>query len=233
MCDIAARPDAGRRARHLHARPAASSRQTWQQRGARPGPVAHGVPARQVLLFAEVFSAKVFPHVYGLLRAGTPEAIAQTEASLTAGLTARPRPCAMWFRARVGVPLPPLVLLLHATLACGPDPRAAYARGARVGRRWCDGGAAARRQTLDAFLRRHGSEEGGAYLLGGRYSFAETAASPFLLRMLVVLPHYRGFDAAAVARERGLKRLSAWLEVRPTVMLAHALNRPGESMLCC
>ena len=185
--------------------------------------------ARQVLLFAEVFSAKVLPHVYGLLRAGTPEALAQGEACLTAGLSARPRPRATWVRVRVRVRLPPLVLPLHATLACGPGPPAACARGARVGRPWSEGGAAARRQTLDAFLRRHGSEEGGGYLLGGRYSFAETSASPFVLRMLVVLPHYRGFDAAAVARERGLDRLSAWLKVRPTVMLAHALSRPRRA----
>lgn len=48
------------------------------------------MPLRQVLLFAEVFSAKVLPHVYGLLRAADEQAVADGKASLTAGLTARP-----------------------------------------------------------------------------------------------------------------------------------------------
>ena len=68
-------------------------------------------------------------------------------------------------------------------------------------------------QTLDAFLRLHGSDAGGGYFLGGRYSFAEVATSPFIARILVVGPHYRGYDAKAVAAEKGLTRLQAWMEV--------------------
>lgn len=68
-------------------------------------------------------------------------------------------------------------------------------------------------QTLDAFLRLHGSDAGGGYFLGGRYSFAEVATSPFIARILVVAPHYRGYDAKAVAAEKGLTRLQAWMEV--------------------
>lgn len=74
------------------------------------------------------------------------------------------------------------------------------------------------RQALDAVLRRHGSEAGGAFFLGGRYSFAETSASPFVRRLLVVLPHYRSYDAAAIAAER-LPRLHAWIEVRQSDLL--------------
>lgn len=43
-----------------------------------------------MLLFADVFSTRVLPHVYGLLRASTPEAVAEVQATLTAGLTVRP-----------------------------------------------------------------------------------------------------------------------------------------------
>ena len=70
-----------------------------------------------------------------------------------------------------------------------------------------------RGQTMDVFLRLHGSDAGGGYFLGGRYSFAEVAISPFIARILVVGPHYRGYDAKAVAAEKGLTRLQAWMEV--------------------
>ena len=68
-------------------------------------------------------------------------------------------------------------------------------------------------QTLDAFLRLHGSDAAGGYFLGDRYSFAEVATSPFIWRILVVLPHYRGYDGRAVAAEKKLTRLHAWIEV--------------------
>ena len=45
-----------------------------------------------MLLFADVFSTRVLPYIYGLLRASTPEAVADVQATLTAGLTVRPIP---------------------------------------------------------------------------------------------------------------------------------------------
>ncbi|KAK9834181.1 hypothetical protein WJX81_006244 [Elliptochloris bilobata] len=107
----------------------------------------------KVLLFTEIFSTKVLPSMWALLRASAPDKLAEAQAAMTAGL-----------------------------------------------------------EVLDAFLRVHGSDAGGAYFLGGRYSFAELSTSPFVRRMLVVLPHYRGYDAMAVAGVRKLTRLKAWLE---------------------
>lgn len=43
-------------------------------------------------------------------------------------------------------------------------------------------------EVLDKLLRTHGSEKGGDYLLGGSYSMAETATTPFVRRAVVVLP---------------------------------------------
>lgn len=45
-----------------------------------------------MLLFVDVFSTRVLPYIHGLLRASTPEAVAEVQATLTAGLTVRPIP---------------------------------------------------------------------------------------------------------------------------------------------
>lgn len=71
---------------------------------------------------------------------------------------------------------------------------------------WC--------QVLDAFLRQHGSEEGGDYFLGGTYSAAETITTPFVRRMLVALPVLRDVDVAAIVKAEKLERLDRWFQVR-------------------
>lgn len=67
-------------------------------------------------------------------------------------------------------------------------------------------------QVLDKFLRQHGSESGGSFLLGARYSMAEVCSTPFVRRALVVLPVLRDFDAMEVCREQGLGRLQRWMQ---------------------
>jgi hypothetical protein len=49
--------------------------------------------------------------------------------------------------------------------------------------------------------------------LGGRYSFAETATTPFLRRSLMTLPHFKKVDPAAMVKEKGLERIRAWIQV--------------------
>ena len=71
---------------------------------------------------------------------------------------------------------------------------------------WC--------QVLDAFLRQHGSEDGGDYFLGGTYSAAETITTPFVRRMLVALPVLRDVDVAAIVKAEKLERLERWFQVR-------------------
>ena len=50
---------------------------------------------------------------------------------------------------------------------------------------------------------------------GPSYSYAETVTTPFVRRALVTLPHFKGVDPAAIAKEKGLERLSAWFKVGP------------------
>lgn len=65
-------------------------------------------------------------------------------------------------------------------------------------------------QVLDAFLRRHGSEQGGGgFLLGAQYSLAEVLTTGFVQRGLVVLPEFRGVDLRGLLREHGLDRCAA------------------------
>jgi glutathione S-transferase len=69
-------------------------------------------------------------------------------------------------------------------------------------------------QVLDKFLRIHGTEEGGSFLLGAKYSLAEVATSPFLVRLVKVVPQLRQqVDALAIVDEKGLTRVKAWIEV--------------------
>lgn len=70
----------------------------------------------------------------------------------------------------------------------------------------------ARPQVLDAFLRLHGSEEGGAFFLGGTYSVAEVYTTSFVQRALACLPAYRNVDLRAVVKEHKLDRcVRMWL----------------------
>lgn len=65
---------------------------------------------------------------------------------------------------------------------------------------------------LDACLRMHGSEEGGAFFLGDQFSLADVSTVPFLQRLLVCLPVYRGIDVWELMRENKLDRLVKWAE---------------------
>lgn len=72
---------------------------------------------------------------------------------------------------------------------------------------------------LNTCLCMHGNEEGGAYFLGGQFSLADVSTVPFLQRMLVCLPEYRGIDVRELMHEKKLDRLVKWAEAvleRPT-----------------
>lgn len=68
-------------------------------------------------------------------------------------------------------------------------------------------------QVLDNFIKVNGSSEGGSFFLGSRYSYAETLTTPFVQRALVVLPHFHKYDLVKSAKDHGLDRLLAWIEV--------------------
>lgn len=77
-------------------------------------------------------------------------------------------------------------------------------------------------KVLDKYIRASGSSEGGNYFLGGRYSFAETATTPFLRRSLVTLPHFKKVDPRQIIKDKGLDRIGAWIQVLPhACRLAH------------
>ncbi len=63
-----------------------------------------------------------------------------------------------------------------------------------------------RPQVLDAFLRQHGSSEGGDFFLGGTYGYAETCTTGFFQRALAALPAFRGVDPWEVVRSNKLDR---------------------------
>jgi glutathione S-transferase len=72
---------------------------------------------------------------------------------------------------------------------------------------------------VDACLRMHGSEEGGAFFLGEKFSIADLSTVPFLQRMIVCMPVFRGIDMWEVMKEAKLDRLVKWAETvleRPT-----------------
>jgi hypothetical protein len=48
---------------------------------------------------------------------------------------------------------------------------------------------------------------------GCRYSYAECITTPFLRRALVNLDAHRGLNVLALARAKGLQRLSDWMVV--------------------
>ena len=78
-------------------------------------------------------------------------------------------------------------------------------------------------QVVNEFLLRHGSEEGGDYFLGGSYSAAECLTTPFVRRLLLILPVLRDTDVDAILEKEGLHRLSRWFKV----ITARASNRAG------
>lgn len=69
-------------------------------------------------------------------------------------------------------------------------------------------------QVLNNFIKVNGSSEGGNFFLGSRYSYAETLTTPFVQRALVALPHFHKYDLVKSAKDHGLDRLLAWIEVR-------------------
>ena len=65
---------------------------------------------------------------------------------------------------------------------------------------------------MDAYLKAHG-EAGGPYLLGSRWSYAESTTAPFAARFATVLPALRpDLDPYAMMADDGLSALSAWME---------------------
>ncbi|DBA86483.1 hypothetical protein WJX79_005726 [Trebouxia sp. C0005] len=74
-------------------------------------------------------------------------------------------------------------------------------------------------KNLDKFVEQHGSSKGGDYFLGGGYSFAEVAATPFLHRASAALPALRGYSIDKAIQQQKLTRLDAWIKA--------ALARPS------
>lgn len=59
----------------------------------------------------------------------------------------------------------------------------------------------------------HGAiDREGPYLLGPYYTMAEVSATPFVARMVQVLPEWRGMDVIDACRQRRLERAAAWME---------------------
>lgn len=85
-------------------------------------------------------------------------------------------------------------------------------------------------EAVDQFLRLHGGAAtgavgphegwsmrdedapatGGPYFLGRQYSLAEVACTPWIARLALVLPEWRGFDVVQECRAAGLERVAAW-----------------------
>ena len=60
----------------------------------------------------------------------------------------------------------------------------------------------------------------GPYYLGHRFSFADIAFAPFLVRFSELLPHYRGFDVFEPCEEYDSRRFKVWFHAvtrRPSV----------------
>ena len=58
------------------------------------------------------------------------------------------------------------------------------------------------------------------FLLGERFSHAEAVAAPWVERMLLMLPFWRGLDALLMCERSGLTATSAWMRAvaaRPSV----------------
>jgi hypothetical protein len=68
-------------------------------------------------------------------------------------------------------------------------------------------------QNLDKFVEQHGSSTGGDFFLGGSYSFAEVAGTPFVHRASAALPVLRGYSLDKAIQQQKLTRLDAWIKV--------------------
>lgn len=66
---------------------------------------------------------------------------------------------------------------------------------------------------LNQFIAQHGTSEGGDYVFGGAYTFADVAATPLFHRASVALPAWRGYSIHTAVEEQNLARLGAWLKV--------------------
>jgi glutathione S-transferase len=65
----------------------------------------------------------------------------------------------------------------------------------------------------------------GDFLLGDAFSLAECMAAPWVERMLLMLPHWRGIDPAGICDDFGLVRTRAWMLAvtqRPSVVQTSA-----------
>lgn len=74
-------------------------------------------------------------------------------------------------------------------------------------------------QTLDAFLKLHGTA-GGPFLCGETFSLAEIHAAPFLSRAITNWEHFQDVKLLGLCDELGLSRLKEWIEAttkRPSV----------------
>ena len=66
---------------------------------------------------------------------------------------------------------------------------------------------------LNNFIKVNGTEEGGNFFLGSRYSLAEVATTPFLVRAITVLSGVGKYDVLQSIKVNDLKRLGSWVEV--------------------
>lgn len=83
----------------------------------------------------------------------------------------------------------------------------------------------------DEFLRTHGSEE-GPFVAGDRFSLAEMATAPFVLRFLVILPGLRPeFSPFEMLQSRGLDRLSTWMDAVRSRPSCTASLPPAEQLV--
>ena len=70
-------------------------------------------------------------------------------------------------------------------------------------------------QVLNNFLNNHATSD-GPFLLDD-YSFAECSAAPFIHNTKLILLEFKKEDLLQLARDKDCKRLSQWMEVKPTI----------------
>jgi glutathione S-transferase len=82
----------------------------------------------------------------------------------------------------------------------------------------------------DEFLRAHGSDAGGAFVLGAAPSVGDVMTVSFLQRALVALPAHRGVDPRALMKEGGLARLEAWADAVLALPAARE-TKPADAII--
>ena len=68
-------------------------------------------------------------------------------------------------------------------------------------------------------------DKSAAFLLGEQFSFGEAVAAPWVERMLLMLPYWRGVDTLKLCEAHGLERTSRWMQavaMRPSVQRSSA-----------